>query len=223
MLFERLFVINISSICLSLWRSPYPHISETHWALQQNCSKWWWMLVDYAPVVNYIHHLIIIWIHIDMFDALYSRCRDGIWWNDKESNRSTTYHYMSCAYTTSAYTHILKHPKYSFSVKNHARAWWIWVHLRHLGQRSGCGFAPPPWVWRRCPRRFRCFGSPCRHRQLSGGSGQNPKLSCQGWGQNLSHQKGTVSKGVIARSGREFQGEWKALLWIDEINRASPT
>ena len=58
MLFERLFVINISSICLSLWRSPYPHISETHWALQQNCSKWWWMLVDYAPVVNYIHHLI---------------------------------------------------------------------------------------------------------------------------------------------------------------------
>ena len=34
--------------------------------------------MDYAPVVNYIHHLIIIWIHIDMFDALYSRCRDGI-------------------------------------------------------------------------------------------------------------------------------------------------
>lgn len=39
----------------------------------------------------------IIWIHIDMFDALYSRCRDGIWWNDKDSNRLTTYHYMSCA------------------------------------------------------------------------------------------------------------------------------
>lgn len=172
------------------------------------------MLVDHAPVANYIHH-------IHLFHTLHPSCRDGM-----IMNHWITHHYMSCANTTSVFPHHSQ-PSQSFRWKESkttfSRAWWIWVHHRHLGQRSGYGFAAPSRVGRRCPPRLRCFGSPCRYRLMFRGSGQNPKLCCPGRGSNLRRQTKTpwfqkVSLQNQAKSFKEAEGKasgpalnlWKA-------------